>query len=152
MPRMPRMFCSCLARLPRMPRMPRWLAYCPHSNLLQCNGFLSSRADKFKEAGVSIKILRKEHAYKTEAIKMADGKVSGRLSRTQRHEVRFKEREISLLIGEWIKDLCLYDKGNQDYHDRNKKDIAKTQIVNSLNELLGYKTAAPKQSLVSQKL
>ena len=36
MPRMPRLFCSCLARLarlPRMPRMPRWLAYCIHSLL-----------------------------------------------------------------------------------------------------------------------
>ena len=43
-------------------------------NLLRCNRFLSSRADTFKEAGVSIKILRKEHAYETEAIKMADGK------------------------------------------------------------------------------
>ena len=28
MPRMPRMFCSCLAHLPRM---PHWLAYCIHS-------------------------------------------------------------------------------------------------------------------------
>ena len=30
MPRMPRLFCSCLARLARLPRMPRWLAYCIH--------------------------------------------------------------------------------------------------------------------------
>ena len=31
MPRMPRMFCSCVTRLVRLPRMPRWLAYCIHS-------------------------------------------------------------------------------------------------------------------------
>ena len=81
---------------------------------------------------MSIKILRKKHAYKTEAIKMADGKVTGRLSKSQRHE------------GKWIKYPCLYDKGNQDYHDRNKRDIAKTQIVNSLNELLGYEDSRTK--------
>ena len=61
-------------------------------NLLQCNIFLSSRANTFKEAGMSIKILRKEHAYKTEAIKLADGEVSGRLSRSQRHEVSKREK------------------------------------------------------------
>ena len=61
-------------------------------NLLQCNRFLSSRADTFKEAGLSIKIMRKEHAYKTEEIKMADGKVSGRLPRSQRREVSKREK------------------------------------------------------------
>ena len=43
-------------------------------NLLQCNRFLCSRADTFKEADMSIKILSREHAYKSEAIKMADKK------------------------------------------------------------------------------
>ena len=43
-------------------------------NLLQCNRFLCSRADTFKEADMSIKILSREHAFKSEAIKMADKK------------------------------------------------------------------------------
>ena len=64
-------------------------------NLLKCNRFLSSRADTFKEASVSIKFLSKEHAYKTEAIKMADGK-DARKSKAR----SFEEREISLLIRE----------------------------------------------------
>ena len=44
-------------------------------NLLQCNRFLCSRADTFKEADMSIKILSREHAYKSEAIKMAESNI-----------------------------------------------------------------------------
>ena len=44
-------------------------------NLLQCNRFLCSRADTFKETDMSIKILSREHAYKSEAIKMAESNI-----------------------------------------------------------------------------
>ena len=102
-------------------------------NLLHCNRFLRSRADTFKEAGMSIKMLSKKHAYKTEAIKMTEKKtLTGPTLRS------FQEKEISLLIAEWIKYPCLYDKGNKDYHDRNKREIARTHIAKSLNEQLGY--------------
>ena len=45
MPRMPRKFCSCLARLSCMRRMPRWLAYCIHSSHPECK----ERDREFKE-------------------------------------------------------------------------------------------------------
>ena len=102
-------------------------------NLLQCNRFLSCRADTFKEAGMSIKILSREHAYKNEAMKMADKKS---LKRPKSRS--FQEEEISLLIGEWFKYPCLFDKGNKDYHDKNKREIARAHIASSLNEQLGF--------------
>ena len=90
-------------------------------NLLQCNRFLCSRADTFKEADMSIKILSREHAYKSEAIKMADKKTPKRPKSRS-----FQEEEISLLISEWFKYPCLFDKGSKDYHDKNKREIART--------------------------
>ena len=98
-------------------------------NLLQCNGFFSRRADTFKEAGMSIKILSREHAYKTEAIKMVDKKT---LKRPKSHS--FQEE----LIGKWFKYPCLFDKGNKDYHDKNKRAIVRTHTASSLNEQLGF--------------
>ena len=98
-------------------------------NLLQCNRFLCSRADTFKEADMSIKILSREHAYKSEAIKMADKKTPKRPKSRS-----FQEEEISLLISEWFKYPCLFDKGSKDYHDKNKREIARTHIARSLNE------------------
>jgi len=50
----------------------------------------------------------------------------------------FEEKEISLLIAEWMKYPCLYKIGNRNYHDRNKRNILKLPIANSLNEALGY--------------
>ena len=102
-------------------------------NLLQCNRFLCSRADTFKEADMSIKILSREHAYKSEAIKMADKKTPKRPKSRS-----FQEEEISLLISEWFKYPCLFDKGSKDYHDKNKREIARTHIARSLNEQLGF--------------
>ena len=90
-------------------------------NLLQCNRFLCSRADTFKEADMSIKILSREHAYKSEAIKMAEKKTPKRPKSRS-----FQEEEISLLISEWFKYPCLFDKGSKDYHDKNKREIART--------------------------
>jgi len=63
---------------------------------------------------------------------MAEGKCPKRKARS------FEEKEISLFIAEWIKYPCLYEKGNRDYHDRNKRDISKLQMANSLNKALGY--------------
>ncbi len=37
-----------------------------------------------------------------------------------------------------MKYPCLYDKINKDYHDRNKRDIAKHQIAEALNAAFGY--------------
>ena len=102
-------------------------------NLLQCNRFLCSRADTFKEADMSIKILSREHAYKSETIKMADKKTPKRPKSRS-----FQEEEISLLISEWFKYPCLFDKGSKDYHDKNKREIARTHIARSLNEQLGF--------------
>ena len=76
-------------------------------NLLQCNRFLCSRADTFKEADMSIKILSREHAYKSEAIKMADKNIPKRPKSRS-----FQEEEISLLISEWFKYPCLQFDAN----------------------------------------
>ena len=61
-------------------------------NLLQCNRFLCSRADTFKEADMSIKILSREHAYKSEAIKMADKKTPKRPKSRSFQEVKRASR------------------------------------------------------------
>ena len=82
---------------------------------------------------MSIKILSREHAYKNEAMKMADKK-----SLKRQKSRSFQEEEISLLIGEWFKYPCLFDKGNKDYHDKNKREIARAHIASSLNEQLGF--------------
>ncbi|XP_073240346.1 uncharacterized protein [Porites lutea] len=82
---------------------------------------------------MSIKILSREHVYKSEAIKMADKKTPKRPKSRS-----FQEEEISLLITEWFKYPCLFDKGSKDYHDKNKREIARTHIARSLNEQLGF--------------
>ena len=79
-----------------------------------------------KETAMSITILRKNKDSKW------------RKWCPKRKARSFEEKEISLLIAEWIKYPCLYKKGNRNYHDRNKRDISKLQIANSLNEALGY--------------
>ena len=86
---------------------------------------------------MSIKILSREHAYKSEAIKMADKKTPKRPKSRS-----FQEEEISLLISEWFKYPCLFDKGSKDYHDKNKREIARTHIARSLNEQLGFDSSA----------
>ena len=95
--------------------------------------FVESGRHFQRSRSMSIKVLRKEHAYETEVIKMADRKtLKGPKSRS------FEEKEISLLIAEWIKYTCLYDKGNKEYHDKNKREIARTHIAKPLNEQLKY--------------
>ena len=51
----------------------------------------------------------------------------------------FTDSETELLISEWFKYPCLYDKSHSDYHDKNMRDVAKNQIAEALNtfEYLG---------------
>ena len=50
----------------------------------------------------------------------------------------FSDREILLLIAEWYKYPQLYDKQASEYHDRNKRILAKENIALYLNEALGF--------------
>lgn len=50
----------------------------------------------------------------------------------------FTDQETSLLISEWYKYPQLYDKQTHEYHDRDKRVLAKEKIALSLNEALGY--------------
>ena len=76
--------------------------------------------------------------------------MSGRLEISKARS--FEEREISLLIRSELSIHASMKKGFNIIMIGTKiRDIAKTQISNSLNELLDTKTA-PKQSSVSQKL
>ena len=66
---------------------------------------------------------------------MAD--MSRKAATLQKKKTRaFNDDETELLISEWIKYPCLYDKMNKDYHDKNKRDVAKNQIAESLNAAL----------------
>ena len=48
------------------------------------------------------------------------------------------EKEAELLISEWVKHPCLYQKSSSDCHNRNKRDIAKERIAANLNDVLAY--------------
>ena len=56
----------------------------------------------------------------------------------------FDEKEINLLISQWSEYPCLFDKTNPDHKDQNKRDIARQQIAESLNEALDYVKGADK--------
>ena len=56
---------------------------------------------------------------------------------TKRKSRSFSEAETTLLIAEWYKYPCLYDKSNKEYHDRNKRDMAKQQITKALLDAFG---------------
>ena len=120
-------------------------------NLLQCKRFFSSRADTFKEAGASIKIMRKDHAYsayKTLRSNQNGGRYED--SRIQRREVSKREKSPCWLGSELSTHVSM--KKELKIIMIGTREIAKTQISNSLNELLDTKTAPLKQSSVSQKL
>ena len=51
---------------------------------------------------------------------------------TKRKSRSFSEVETTLVSAEWYKYPCLYDKSNKEYHDRNKRDMAKQQITRTL--------------------
>ena len=44
----------------------------------------------------------------------------------------FSEAETTLLIGEWYKYPCLYNKADKEYHDKSKGELAKQQIAKAL--------------------
>ena len=50
----------------------------------------------------------------------------------------FSDRETLLLIAEWYKYPQLYDKQASEYHDRDKRTLAKENIALYLNEALGF--------------
>lgn len=50
----------------------------------------------------------------------------------------FSDRETLLLIAEWYKYPQLYDKQASEYHDRDKRILAKENIALYLNEALGF--------------
>ena len=56
----------------------------------------------------------------------------------------FHEKEIDLLRLQWLEYPCLFDKTNRDHKDQNKRDIARQQIAESLNEALDYEKGADK--------
>ena len=84
------------------------------------------------------------HVYKASLLKkMAD--VEGSKSKATSRKTRsFEEKEISLLIAAWTEYPCLFDKGDKDYHDKNKQDIAKEEIAKSLNEAFSYEKGSDK--------
>ena len=45
---------------------------------------------------------------------------------------------------QWSEYPCLFDKTNPDHKDQNKRDIARQQIAESLNEALDYKKGSDK--------
>lgn len=50
----------------------------------------------------------------------------------------YTEKETLLLISEWFKYPQLYNKKTSEYHDRDKRVIARQQMALSLNEAMGY--------------
>ena len=59
-------------------------------------------------------------------------------SKSARKKRSFDEKQINLLISQWSEYPCLFDKTNPDHKDQNKRDIARQQIAESLNEALDY--------------
>lgn len=57
----------------------------------------------------------------------------------------FTEKETLLLISEWFKYPQLYDKKTSEYHDRDKRVIARQQMASSLNQAMGYEDNEEKQ-------
>ena len=71
------------------------------------------------------------------AEKVKDKTVLAEVVLRKRNARTFDEKQTSRLISEWIKYPCLFEKCNKvikDYHDRNKRDIAKQQTASTLNE------------------
>ena len=50
----------------------------------------------------------------------------------------FSDKETLLLISEWYKYPQLYNKQASEYHDRDKRVLAKEKMAKSLNKALGY--------------
>ena len=64
---------------------------------------------------------------------------------TEKKKARsFDEKEIEIIISEWIKYPCLYEKVNPGYHDKNKRDIAKGEIAKAVNETFEYQEDSEK--------
>ena len=57
---------------------------------------------------------------------------------------RLMKRRSTVLISQWSEYPCLLDKTNPDHKDQNKRDIARQQIAESLNEALDYEKGADK--------
>ena len=46
---------------------------------------------------------------------------------------------------------CLFDKGSKGYHDKNKREIARTHIARSLNEQLGFDKEVDSTKAITSK-
>ena len=67
---------------------------------------------------------------------MADTKATTKRKLTRPSARAFNEDETELLIAEWVKYPCLYDKICKDYQNRNQRDMARNEIAKNMNQAL----------------
>ena len=67
-------------------------------------------------------------------------KNGGRKSKATSRKTRsFEEKEISFLIAAWTEYPCLFDKGDKDYHDKNRLRLisGSIELIVALIVILG---------------